>query len=168
MTAERYRNIYRWLAVHPKMRCIIITANKYLPAIPFCCYPILLVMVWLQCAAAREPWPLLARAVLVPAFAFGAGTILRKKLNRPRPYEQAGFVPLVQKETKGRSFPSRHALSAAVLSMAWLRFYLVAGACMALITLAICALRVLAGVHHGRDVAAGAALGFALGALMWV
>jgi membrane-associated phospholipid phosphatase len=39
------------------------------------------------------------------------------------------------------------------------------GAALVALTLAICATRVLAGMHFVRDVAAGAALGFALGAL---
>ena len=40
----------------------------------------------------------------------------------------------------------------------------IAGACMVVVALLICALRVLAGAHYVRDVAAGALLGFALGA----
>ena len=40
---------------------------------------------------------------------------------------------------------------------------------MVVVALLICALRVLAGVHYVRDVAAGALLGFALGAAgMWL
>ena len=80
-----------------------------------------------------------------------------------------GFTPLVPKETHGKSFPSRHALSAAVLAAVWCYFYPAAGACMVVVALLICALRVLAGAHFVRDVAAGALLGFALGAAgMWL
>ena len=97
------------------------------------------------------------------------GTLLRDRLNRPRPYEQPGFEPLVHKETRGHSFPSRHALSAAVLAMVWMYFYPAAGWVMVGITALICAGRVLTGVHHVRDVVFGAALGFALGAAgMWL
>ena len=40
---------------------------------------------------------------------------------------------------------------------------------MVVVALLICALRVLAGAHYVRDVAAGALLGFALGAAgMWL
>ena len=74
------------------------------------------------------------------------------------------WLPLVPKETHGKSFPSRHALSAAVLAAVWCYFYPAAGACMVVVALLICALRVLAGAHYVRDVAAGALLGFALGA----
>lgn len=165
MTAERYSKIYSWFGGHPYAKRAAVLANRLLPAVPFVCYPALLLIL----AASGTPLPLLARAVLVPAFAFCSGTALRNALDRPRPYEQAGFVPLVQKSTRGKSFPSRHALSAAVLAVVWLYFYPAAGAVMAAIALAICALRVLTGLHHGRDVAVGAALGAAVGFIgMWI
>ena len=109
-----------------------------------------------------------ARA-LVPGITFWVGTALRTRLDRPRPYDQPGFTPLVQKDTHGRSFPSRHALSAAVLAMVWLYFYPAVGWCMIVIALLIAVVRVLTGVHHIRDVAAGLALGFACGFVgMWL
>ena len=59
--------------------------------------------------------------------------------------------------------------TAAVLAAVWCYFYPAAGACMVVVALLICALRVLAGAHFVRDVAAGALLGFALGAAgMWL
>ena len=122
-----------------------------------------------QRQAALDLTAVIARTVFVPGLTFWGGTILRDKLNLPRPYEQPGFTPLVEKETHGHSFPSRHALSAAVLAMVWLYFYPAAGVAMVVVAAAICVLRVLAGVHFPRDVLAGAALGFALGYVgMWI
>ena len=91
------------------------------------------------------------------------------------------------KETHGKSFPSRHALSAAVLAAEWSYFNPAAGACKVVVALlnsalrelagacslvvVLCsgALRGLAGGDFVRDVAAGALLGFALGAAgMWL
>ena len=87
----------------------------------------------------------------------------------PASYEQPGFTPLVAKESRGHSMPSRHALSAAVLAAVWLYFYPAAGCVMVGVALLICCLRVLTGVHHVRDVVCGFALGFALGcAGMWL
>ena len=177
MTPEQYRNIRDGLDARPTLRQLVLFCNHWLPAVPFVCYPVLLVILNVQwfallrvgSAAALDFMQSIARAILVPGITFWFGTALRARLNRPRPYEQPGFVPLVQKETKGRSFPSRHALSAAVLAAVWLYFYPPVGVCMVLVALAICALRVLAGVHFIRDVAAGAAFGFALGVFgMWV
>ena len=177
MTPEQYARIRDWLDARPTLRQLVLFCNHWLPAVPFVCYPVLLVILNVQwfallrvgSAAALDFMQQIARAILVPGITFWFGTALRARLDRPRPYEQPGFVPLVQKETKGRSFPSRHALSAAVLAAVWLYFYPPVGVCMVLVALAICALRVLAGVHFIRDVAAGAAFGFILGVFgMWV
>ena len=173
MTPERYQKLLHWMEAHPAVRTAVIALNRWLPAVPFVCYPLLLVLLnvrWFRLLqvglnqAALDFMQLIARAVFVPAFVFLGGTLLRARLNFPRPYEQPGFTPLVPKETHGKSFPSRHALSAAVLAAVWCYFYPAAGACMVAVALLICALRVLAGAHYVRDVAAGALLGFALGA----
>ena len=175
MTPERYQTLLHWLEARPALKKTVIALNHWLPAVPFVSYPVLLVLLNLQwfrllgTAAALDFMQLIARAILVPAFVFLGGTLLRAKLNFPRPYEQPGFTPLVEKETVGHSFPSRHALSAAVLAAVWLYFYPAAGVCMTVVALLICVLRVIAGVHFIRDVAAGAVLGFALGAVgMWL
>ena len=177
MTAEHYHALYRWFDAHPAARRFVVALDRWLPLVPFVCYPVLLVILNVQwfallrvgSAAALDFMQQIARAILVPGITFWFGTALRARLDRPRPYEQLGFVPLVAKETKGHSFPSRHALSAAVLAMTWLRFFPAVGVAMVIITLLICALRVLVGVHSVPDVLFGAALGFGLGAVgMWL
>ena len=178
MTPERYKKLTDWLEGHPALRESIILLNRWLPLVPFVCYPVLLVLLNLRWftmltigrgGGALDFMQVIARAILVPGITFWFGTALRARLDRPRPYEQPGFVPLVAKETKGHSFPSRHALSAAVLAMTWLRFFPAVGVAMVIITLLICALRVLVGVHSVPDVLFGAALGFGLGAVgMWL
>ena len=177
MTPEQYRKIRDGLDARPTLRQLVLFCNHWLPAVPFVCYPVLLVILNVQwfallrvgSAAALDFMQQIARAILVPGITFWFGTALRARLDRPRPYEQPGFVPLVAKETKGHSFPSRHALSASVLAMVWMYFYPKAGWVMVGITVLICVGRVLTGVHHIRDVVGGAALGFALGfAGMWL
>ena len=177
MTAEHYHALYRWFDAHPAARRFVVALDRWLPLVPFVCYPVLLVILNVQwfallrvgSAAALDFMQQIARAILVPGITFWFGTALRARLDHPRPYEQPGFVPLVAKETKGHSFPSRHALSAAVLAMTWLRFFPAVGVAMVIITLLICALRVLVGVHSVPDVLFGAALGFGLGAVgMWL
>ena len=161
--------------VHPAVSRCVVALDRWLPLIPFVCYPVLLCLLnvrlfhLLGSQAALDFMATIARAVFVPGFTFWGGTILRDKLNLPRPYEQPGFEPLRRKETKGHSFPSRHALSAAVLAMVWMYFYPKAGWAMVGVTVLICIGRELTGVHHIRDVVGGAALGFALGyAGMWL
>ena len=178
MTPERYKRLTDWLEGHPALREGIILLNRWLPLVPFVCYPVLLVLLNLRWftmltigrgGGALDFMQVIARAILVPGLAFWLGTILRARLNFPRPYEQPGFVPLVSKETHGNSCPSRHALSAAVLGMVWLYFYPAVGVVMLAIAALICLLRVLSGVHFIRDVLVGAAFGLAFGfAGMWL
>ena len=110
MTPERYQKILHWLNAHPAAKRLVILLNHWLPAVPFVCYPVLLVLLNLQWfrllrggldQTALDFMQCIARAILVPGFVFLGGTLLRKKLNFPRPYEQPGFTPLMEKETHG-------------------------------------------------------------------
>lgn len=177
MTPERYAKFTDWLDGHPTLRQSIILLNRWLPLVPFLCYPLLLVLLnirWFGMMGSEQGGALdfmqvIARAILVPGMAFFLGTLLRAQLHMPRPYEQPGFVPLTPKGTRGNSFPSRHALSATVLGMVWLYFYPAVGVIMLAIAALICVLRVLSGAHYVRDVLAGVALGLAFGFVgMWL
>ena len=96
MTPERYQTLLRWLEARPALKKLVIALNRWLPAVPFACYPLLLVLLnvrWFRLlsanrAAALDFMQLIARAVFVPAFVFLGGTLLRARLNFPRPYEQ--------------------------------------------------------------------------------
>lgn len=177
MTAESYQPLRSWLDAHPAAKRCVVALDRWLPLVPFLCYPVLLILLnvrFFRLFPVRKDAALdfsmdIVRSIFVPGLTFWGGTLLRDRLNRLRPYEQPGFEPLVHKETRGRSFPSRHALSAAVLAMVWMYFYPVVGWVMVGITMLICIGRVLTGVHHVRDVIFGAALGFVLGAAgMWL
>ena len=127
MTPERYQKILHWLNAHPAAKQLVILLN-------------LLGFRLLRGGldqTALDFMQCIARAILVPGFVFLGGTLLRKKLNFPRPYEQPGFTPLVEKETRGQSFPSRHALSAAVLAAVTLTFNAAVGGHMHAVTRAI-------------------------------
>ena len=115
---------------HPTAKRCVVALDRWLPLIPFVCYPVLLCLLNVrlfrllgsQRQAALDLTAVIARTVFVPGLTFWGGTILRDRLNLPRPYEQPGFEPLRHKETRGHSFPSRHALSASVLAMVWMYF----------------------------------------------
>ena len=123
----------------------------------YCAYPAMLVILW-QAKDER-----LLRALLVPAAAFAVCTVLRKVLNRPRPFELEGFEPLIGTHSGGEGFPSRHAASAVVIAMAAWYAAPGMGAALTVIAALICIVRVVAGVHHPVDVLAGAALSLVLG-----
>lgn len=164
MTPESYRKVYDWFRARPAALAVLKGCTRLLPLAQAGAYLVLLALLAARTAAGEDSMQLLVRAVLVPGVVFAGGSALRAALNRPRPYEQPGFVPLLPKETAGKSFPSRHAVSSAVIAMAWLPVNGIAAGVLTVSALAICATRVLAGVHSVKDVAAGAALGFVLGA----
>ena len=139
MTPERYQKILHWLNAHPAAKRLVILLNHWLPVVPFVCYPVLLVLLNLQ-------WFRLLRGGLDQTARACMQCIARAILG-------PGFVCLGGTlRRKKRQVPR-----------VWLSFYPAVGGVMVAVTVAICVLRVLAGVHFPRDVIAGALLGFSLG-----
>ena len=109
------------------------------------------------------------RYLSVCAVSFVALSTLRAILNRPRPYEAFDIDPLIPKDTQGKSFPSRHVFSAAVIACAllWMSPWL--GTLGFAATAVLSVVRVVGGVHFPRDVIAGALLGIACGIVgFWI
>ena len=109
-------------------------------------------------------WRLLASCVIVPAAAFIAVSVFRRTYNAPRPYEALAIDPLISKDTRGKSFPSRHAFSMFTIACAWWQLEPVVGAALGVAGILMGAVRVLGGVHFPRDVVAGAASAIAISA----
>ena len=93
--------------------------------------------------------------VFVPASGFVILSLLRKKINAPRPYEEWDIKPLLDRDSPGQSMPSRHVFSATIISMVCLHASLTIG--MAFLTLSafLGLVRVLGGVHYPKDVVVG-------------
>lgn len=109
------------------------------------------------------------RFLAVCAISFAGATALRSALNRPRPYELYPIDALIKKDTKGKSFPSRHLFSASVISCALLWISAPAGIACFAATAILAAIRVVGGVHFPKDVIAGIALGIACGTIgFWI
>ena len=163
MTKERYEKIRAWFLARPVALSAMRVLNIWLPRIVYCAYPLLLLFLLLH----RDGR--LLRAVLVPAVVFGAVTVLRELWNFPRPYEALEIEPLIPREKKGRSFPSRHVASAVIIAAAFWYVSPPLGVVMAAVALGIALIRPLAGVHFPRDVIAGAAFSLAAGYIgFWV
>ena len=103
----------------------------------------------------------LARAIAVPAATFVTVTVLRAFLDMPRPYETCAIDPIIHKDTRGKSLPSRHVASAVIIACAILWVNLPCG----IVAMAACAVlaftRIVGGVHFPRDVAAAVGLALA-------
>ena len=139
------------------------TAGKTATGIMYLAYPILLTLLGI-----RGDHRILLWTIFVPAAAFAVLTAVRAKINRPRPYETWDIDPLIHKDTKGNSMPSRHVFSSAVISMAWLRILPPVGAALLVISAAAALIRVIGGVHYPSDVMIGFLAGAAAGALLFL
>ncbi len=108
-------------------------------------------------------------SILVPAISFLILTLIRSRINAPRPYEVFGFDPVIKKNTVGQSFPSRHVFSifciATVMGMVDKSLAMP----MILLGVLLAILRVLGGVHFVKDVVVGAVSGVLFAMIgMWL
>ena len=93
--------------------------------------------------------------VFVPASGFVILSLLRKKINAPRPYEEWDIKPLLDRDSPGQSMPSRHVFSATIISMACLHASLSVGVILLVLSAFLGLVRVLGGVHYPKDVVVG-------------
>lgn len=152
MTAEDYR---RWSAPFrgERQAKTLGLVNKGLTLLCYFTYPLCLILLLAQQDER------LRYCVLVPGTGFAVVSLFRHFYNAPRPYEVLEIDPLLLKETKGHSFPSRHVFSVFVIAMTYLWLLPPAGVVFLIVGVILALCRVLLGVHFPRDVAAGAAIG---------
>ena len=125
---------------------------KVLPLIIFIAYPILIVYTFFYMKSE------LIKIVFVPFAVFVFVTVLRKILNKPRPYEVFNTPSLFDKDTKGQSMPSRHTASAFIIAMTFLYIDFYLGIIAFAIAFMIAMSRILSGVHYIRDILVGAGI----------
>ena len=92
-----------------------------------------------------------------------AVSVFRHILNVPRPYEKFEIAPAIEKETHGKSFPSRHVFSVFVIAMTIFYVYTNVGILLCIIGILLGIIRVIGGVHEPRDIIAGALIGILSG-----
>ena len=130
---------------YPTFKSILIFITKYFPYLPFCLYPCLLIYLYV------EKSPLLVSTIWKPLCAFLFVTIIRKIINRPRPYETMDIQPIVGHK-KGESFPSRHTLSSMIIALVCFPVSFPLGIFALFIAILISVSRILVGVHYLSDV----------------
>ena len=108
------------------------------------------------------------RSAAVCAGGFLAVSFLRRRINAERPYEKFGFTPLIKKETKGCSFPSRHTFSAAIIAVNIGVYNPPLGIIVGVAAIIIAFLRVVLGVHFVKDTLFGLICGGALGLIVLI
>ena len=136
---------------------IVRLADHILTYMMYVLYPVLLVILFI-----RHDEHLL-KAVLIPGAGFIGVTLIRRLINRPRPYAAHDISPIIHKDKQGESMPSRHAFSAAVISMAYYAVYPLTGIILLVLSALECVIRVIGGVHYPEDVIIGYLTGVIMG-----
>ncbi len=158
MTIQQYNRISAPFRGERTVRTITLI-NKALTYLCYVAYPVLLAML----AIARDLrfW----RVLVVPAVGFVLLSVVRKKINHPRPYQVLEIVPLIPKSTQGKSMPSRHLFCVYIIAASWFWVVPAVGIALAIGGIVMAAIRVIAGIHFPRDVLVGSLVGILLG---WV
>lgn len=164
MNQQQYRALTGWARQNPTRLRLLTGLCRLLPYSLFFFYAAASLCLIADLVRSRMFGPLQLLFWAVPAAGLVLVSLIRKRLNLPRPCERFDFEPLLPHE-KGCSCPSRHTASSFLIacSLFWLTFLglfplplSILGLCCAILT-AIS--RVVAGVHFPRDVLAGAAFG---------
>lgn len=156
MNAQQYRRLsapFRTPAREKGLRIL----NTILTRTCYVAYPVALIVL-----AVRQDGRQL-RAFLVPAVSFVLLSVYRHVVNAKRPYEVLDIQPIIHKDTRGFSFPSRHVFSCFVIAMTFLWLIPWLGAMLLCFGVLLACCRVVGGVHFPRDVIVGAAVGILSG-----
>ena len=156
---DNYTQLYNKLSQKPAAVKAVTAVSKLMTYIVYAAYVILLGYL----AFTRDIR--IIRVLSVPAAAFIIITIIRKRINAPRPYEKYPLTSLVNKSTKGNSCPSRHTGCAVIIALACLYISTPFGIFMLITALLIGSSRPLLGVHFPLDVIFGAVLSLMIGTL---
>lgn len=124
----------------------------------------IIILLWFK------PWHAVVLTIL-SALGFLLLTIIRDRINAPRPYELLKITPVMPKDTNGHSFPSRHTFSAVLILGNWILIHgLTTSSWMVpviglhvVLTLYIMISRVLLTLHFPKDILAGL-----LSGIFWV
>ena len=138
--------------------------NRFMTVVMPIVYLTLLVITYLQQGLGKQ----VLMYVFVPASGFVILSLLRKKLNAPRPYEVWEIVPLLDRDSPGQSMPSRHVFSASIISMACLHASLSVGLILLILSAILGLVRVLGGVHYPKDVVVGYIYGLVWGVIFFL
>lgn len=155
MSKEQYLYIIGWAEAKPLRKKVLCRLNQFLPVLLAGIYMMCLVLCFFV-------YPVfLIRLIIRPALCFLSVTVLRYILKFPRPYDVYGFVPICGYHPgKNRSFPSRHAASAAIIALEIFHLWSGLGIFLIILALFIGALRILCGNHFVKDVLAAYVIAF--------
>ena len=148
---EWYDHIAGNIENKPFLLSLLRTFNRFMTVVMPMIYLTLLATTYLQEGLGKQ----VLIYVFIPASGFVILSLLRKKINAPRPYEVWEIVPLLDRDSPGQSMPSRHVFSATIISMACLHASLSVGLILLILSAILGLVRILGGVHYPKDVVVG-------------
>ncbi len=157
MTVEQYEKWTKPFVERRRLTKVLLFTNKILTWLCYVLYPLLLL---LEYGSGNRLW---IRSFLTAGLSFLVVSIFRRIYNRPRPYEELEIIPLIKKNTRGKSFPSRHVFSVFVIAVCWFYYIPFVGILLMVFGCLMAYVRVIGGVHYPLDVVAGAMIGILSG-----
>ena len=161
---EWYNHIAGKIENKPFLLRLLRTFNRFMTVVMPIVYLTLLVTTYFQEGFGKQ----VLIYVFISATGFVILSLLRKKINAPRPYEEWDIKPLLDRDSPGQSMPSRHVFSATIISMACLHASLSVGVIMLILSVFLGLVRVLGGVHYPKDVVVGYICGLVWGVLFFL
>ena len=161
---EWYDHIAGNIGNKPFLLSLLRTFNRFMTAVMPMIYLTLLATTYFQEGLGKQ----VLIYVFVPATGFMILSLLRKKINAPRPYEEWDIKPLLDRDSPGQSMPSRHVFSATIISMACLHASLSVGVISLVLSALLGLVRVLGGVHFPKDVVVGYICGLVWGVIFFL
>lgn len=146
MNEQQYEKISKPFYKNQKGLLLI---NKVLTALGYIMYPLLLLYTFFYKNEMCIP------CILIPASGFILLSFIRKKINKKRPYEALNITPIIKKDTKGNSMPSRHVFSLSIIACSWFVVSPMIGTILIICSILIAIIRVIGGVHYPSDVIVG-------------
>lgn len=161
---EWYNHIAGKIENRPIFLSLLRTFNRFMTVVMPIVYLTLLATTYFQEGFGKQ----ILIYVFIPATGFVILSLLRKKINAPRPYEEWTIKPLLDRDSPGQSMPSRHVFSATIISMACLHASLSVGVILLVLSALLGLARVLGGVHFPKDVVIGYICGLVWGLIFFL
>ena len=161
---EWYDHIAGNIGNKPFLLSLLRTFNRFMTVVMPMIYLTMLATTYLQQGLGTQ----VGIYLFIPASGFVILSFLRKKINAPRPYEVWEIVPLLDRDSPGKSMPSRHVFSATIISMACLHASLSVGVILLVLSALLGLVRVSGGVHYPKDVVVGYICGLVWGVILFL
>lgn len=158
-THDFYKKLNSCVAKNRHLSAIVRIADKVLVVGISLSYLLLLVSLFIGRSERFAP------SLLIPAISFLGVSLIRRLIDRDRPYDKQNLREILKVRKRGMSFPSRHVFSASVIAATFAPICPVLSGILFVLAVLLAFCRLIGGVHYISDLLAGLVLGAAVGIL---